>query len=91
VTYKNSRQIITSLQITSARQLLGWTPAGLARRAGIPALTAYRIEDAECLARARRGTLLSVREAFEAAGIIISDEGVHLNKTDLPKSDQVCA
>jgi hypothetical protein len=65
-------QIITSEQIIQSRRLLGWTPASLARRAGIAALAAYRIENPECLGRARKTTLLAVRLTLEGAGVDLS-------------------
>jgi hypothetical protein len=71
-------RIITSEQFISARQLLGWTMNKLALQSKIGVSAVYRLEDPASLSTARPKTLVAVRTAFEAAGIIFERDGVRL-------------
>jgi transcriptional regulator with XRE-family HTH domain len=56
-----------------ARAALGWNVKELARRASISANTVVRFENEKHEANA--STVLVIRQAFEAAGIVFTDDG----------------
>ena len=69
-------RIITSEQIISARQLLGWTKLKLAQQSKLSANSASKLEDPTALSKAKPRTLVAVRTAFEDAGIVFDYDGV---------------
>jgi len=74
---------MTPVQLRMARAAVGWGVRELAAKAGITANTVTRIEKG---ADAKQSTILSLRRALEAAGVIFVDEngegpGVRLRKT----------
>lgn len=69
-------RIITSEQIISARQLLGWTKVKLAKQSNISPLSVSKLEDPTALTKAKPKTLVAVRTAFEDAGIVFDHDGV---------------
>lgn len=70
--------MITSGQIRAARALLRWTAQDLADRSGVSLPTIQRMEAAQGAPRGLVGTLVSVKAALEAAGIVFVDAGVRL-------------
>ena len=78
--------MITREQVRMARAALGWGVRDLAARAGVTANTVSRYENG---ADALGETLLRIRRALEAGGVIFIDEngggpGVRL-KVSVPK------
>ena len=71
-------RIITSEQIISARQLLGWTKLKLAQQSKISSNCASKLEDPTALSKAKPKTLVAVRAAFEDVGIVFDRDGVRL-------------
>ena len=69
-------RIITSEQIISARQLLGWTKTKLAQQSNISPLSVSNLEDPTALSKSKPKTLVAVRTAFEDAGIVFDHDGV---------------
>lgn len=72
-------RIITTEQIMSACQLLGWTMSKLSKQSKISVTAIYRLEDPEALSKARPKTLVAVRTALEDAGIVFNGDGVQLS------------
>lgn len=62
--------MISNLQIRAARALLGWSQQRLADEAGVSAITVKRLEGAEETFQARFETVMKVKEAVEAAGVV---------------------
>ena len=62
--------MISNLQIRAARALLGWSQQRLADAAGLSAITVKRLEGAEDAFQARFETVMKVKEAVEAAGVV---------------------
>jgi hypothetical protein len=62
-------QLITGNQIRSARAALRWTSEDLARSSGLAIRTVKNIESHDGVPACRATTLLSLQNAFEAAGI----------------------
>lgn len=69
-------RIITSEQIISARQLLGWTKLKLAQQSKINRNSVSKLEDPTALSKAKPQTLVAVRAAFEGVGIVFDRDGV---------------
>jgi transcriptional regulator with XRE-family HTH domain len=61
--------MITGLQIRAARSALRWTIAELAKRSGVAVRTIKRFEQNDDVPPSRSATLISIRTAFEKAGI----------------------
>ncbi|NDV89436.1 helix-turn-helix domain-containing protein [Aurantimonas aggregata] len=61
---------ITSAQIRAARGALGWSVQELGIRTEVSPATIKRYELASGVPRSRKGHLVSIRTAFEKAGII---------------------
>lgn len=73
---------ITTAQIRGARGLLDWSQAELSRRTGISTTSIGNIESGNT--QARESTLLTIRKAFENAGIeFIGKEGVRTQIGDV--------
>jgi len=73
---------MTPVQLRMARAAVGWGVRELAAKAGITANTVTRIEKG---ADAKQSTILALRRALEAAGVIFVEEngegpGVRLRK-----------
>jgi transcriptional regulator with XRE-family HTH domain len=74
---------ITPEQSRAARGLLDWSRDQLSEASGVPKRTIMRFEGRE--AEPRTSTLMAIRAALEAAGVIFVDEngegpGVRLRK-----------
>lgn len=66
------RERLTAGQVRAARALLGWTADRLAEVTGISVSTVARIEDDGRSGSVRLGNLLTVRQAFEAEGVVFT-------------------
>lgn len=62
--------MISNLQMRAARALLGWSQQRLADEAGLSIITVKRLEGSEDTFQARFDTVLKVKEAVEAAGVV---------------------
>ena len=62
--------MISNLQIRAARALLGWSQQRLADEAGVAAITVKRLEGSEETFQARFETVMKVKDAVEAAGVV---------------------
>ena len=62
--------MISNLQIRAARALLGWSQQRLADEAGVAAITIKRLEASDETLQARYETVMKVKEAVEAAGVV---------------------
>jgi transcriptional regulator with XRE-family HTH domain len=62
--------MISNLQIRAARALLGWSQQRLAEEAGVSAITVKRLEASDETFQARFETVMKVKEAVEAAGVV---------------------
>ena len=62
--------MISNLQIRAARALLGWSQQRLADEAGVAAITVKRLEASEETFQARFETVMKVKEAVEASGVV---------------------
>ncbi len=62
--------MISNLQIRAARALLGWSQQRLADEAGVSPITIKRLEGAEETFQARFETVMKVKAAVEAAGVV---------------------
>ncbi|HEY3799259.1 MAG TPA: helix-turn-helix domain-containing protein [Caulobacteraceae bacterium] len=62
--------MITNLQIRAARALLGWNQQQLADAAGVSAITVKRLEASDDTFQARFETVMKVKDAVEAAGVV---------------------
>jgi transcriptional regulator with XRE-family HTH domain len=62
--------MISNLQIRAARALLGWSQQKLADEAGLSAITVKRLEASEESFQARFETVMKVKNAVEAAGVV---------------------
>ena len=72
------QRILTGAQIAKARILLGWSISDLAKRSKISIPCAYRLERPDSSVKARMTTLSAVRTTLEAAGVIFTEETIHL-------------
>jgi transcriptional regulator with XRE-family HTH domain len=70
--------LISNLQIRAARALLGWSQQRLADAAGLSAITVKRLEAADETFQARFDTVLKIKTAVEAAGVVFhaGDDGL---------------
>lgn len=62
--------MISNLQIRAARALLGWNQQQLADAAGVSAITVKRLEGSDEVFQARFETVMKVKAAVEAAGVV---------------------
>jgi transcriptional regulator with XRE-family HTH domain len=62
--------MISNLQIRAARALLGWSQQRLADAAGLSVITVKRLEASEEMFQAKFETVVRVKEAVEAAGVV---------------------
>lgn len=62
--------MISNLQIRAARALLGWSQQRLADAAGVSAITVKRLEASDQTFQARFETVMKVKDAVEAAGVV---------------------
>jgi transcriptional regulator with XRE-family HTH domain len=62
--------MISNLQIRAARALLGWSQQRLAEAAGVSPITVKRLEAADDTFQARFDTVMKVKDAVEAAGVV---------------------
>lgn len=74
---------ISAAQVRAARGLLGWSQDKLVENSGIPKRTLARFELEEAAPQKR--TMIAIRAALEAAGVIFVEEngegpGVRLRK-----------
>jgi len=82
--------MISNLQIRAARALLGWSQQRLADAAGLSAITVKRLEGSEDTFQARFETVMKVKAAVEAAGVVFRTgedgliHGVSLRQTPRP-------
>jgi len=75
---------MTPSQCLKARTLLNWTPADLARAAGVSVFTVRNFE-AEKVAEGRRAPTL-MKRALEGAGIRFSEDDGDAVRLDAPSS-----
>ena len=75
--------MISNLQIRAARALLGWSQQRLADAAGLSAITVKRLEGSEDTFQARFETVMKVKEAVEAAGVVFGGEAGHSHTVSL--------
>ena len=73
------RSMLTAAQCKMARAGLGWDMRDLAEKAGVSANTINRFENGRH--RPIPATLKAIRQAFEAAGVRFSENGVELPKS----------
>ena len=66
--------MITGAQIREARRLLGWPADTLAARAKIPTASVDRAELVDGLPKVPSPHLEAMQTAFEAAGIVFSEQ-----------------
>ena len=66
--------MIYSIQIRAARALIGLGQGDLAKLAGVGVGTVKRLESARDEMSTSIGTLLSIKRALEAAGVVFIDE-----------------
>ena len=62
--------MISNLQIRAARALLGWSQQRLADEAGVSAITVKRLEASDEVFQARFETVMKIKAAVEAAGVV---------------------
>jgi transcriptional regulator with XRE-family HTH domain len=62
--------MISNLQIRAARALLGWSQQRLADEAGVSPITVKRLEASDETFQARFDTVMKVKAAVEAAGVV---------------------
>jgi transcriptional regulator with XRE-family HTH domain len=62
--------MISNLQIRAARALLGWSQQKLAEEAGVSPITVKRLEASDEVFQARFETVMKVKDAVEAAGVV---------------------
>ncbi len=82
--------MISNLQIRAARALLGWSQQRLADEAGLSAITVKRLEASDETLQARFETVMRIKGAVEAAGVVFRTgedgliHGVGLRKEGAP-------
>ena len=80
--------MISNLQIRAARALLGWSQQRLADEAGVSPITIKRLEASDEVFQARFETVMKVKAAVEAAGVVFRTgedglvHGVSLRRPD---------
>ncbi len=62
--------MISNHQIRAARALLGWSQQRLADEAGVSAITVKRLEASDEGFQARFETVMRIKSAVEAAGVV---------------------
>ncbi len=62
--------MISNLQVRAARALLGWSQQKLADAAGVSAITVKRLEASDEVFQARFETVMKIKVAVEAAGVV---------------------
>lgn len=62
--------MISNLQIRAARALLGWSQQRLADAAGLSVITVKRLEASDEMFQAKFETVVKVKDAVEAAGVV---------------------
>ncbi|HZZ87801.1 MAG TPA: helix-turn-helix domain-containing protein [Caulobacteraceae bacterium] len=62
--------MISNLQIRAARALLGWNQQQLADEAGVSSITVKRLEASDEAFQARFDTVMKIKTAVEAAGVV---------------------
>jgi transcriptional regulator with XRE-family HTH domain len=62
--------MISNLQVRAARALLGWNQQRLADEAGVSAITVKRLEASDEVFQARFETVMKIKTAVEAAGVV---------------------
>jgi hypothetical protein len=82
-------KLISSDQIRAARALLRWSAADLSKASGVGTATLQRMEVMVGVPSGRVRTLLSIKEAFEAAGVEFvgtpgDQPGVRLKSSHVP-------
>lgn len=77
--------MISNLQIRAARALLGWSQQRLADEAGVSAITIKRLEGTEETFQARFETVMKVKGAVEAAGVVFGGENGFAHAVSLRK------
>ena len=92
ITYA-SQSMISGAQIRAARALLGMSASELAKRAGVGWATVQRFESAEGVPDSRSGTLQSIKETLENAGVIFlgdpaTSPGVQLQRQSPKKKSK---
>jgi transcriptional regulator with XRE-family HTH domain len=78
--------MISNLQIRAARALLGWNQQQLADAAGVSAITVKRLEGADETFQARFETVMKVKDAVEAAGVVFGGEAGHAHTVSLRRA-----
>lgn len=70
--------MISNLQIRAARALLGWSQQRLADEARVSPITVKRLEASQETFQARFETVMKVKAAVEAAGVVFraGDDGL---------------
>ncbi len=76
--------MITSSQIRAARALLRWSSSDLAEKSGVGSATIKRMEVMDGVPTGNIKTLMALKAALEAAGVVFSGSpehqpGVYLN------------
>ena len=78
--------MISNLQIRAARALLGWSQQRLADAAGVSAITVKRLEASDETLQARFETVMKVKDAVEAAGVVFGGEAGHAHTVSLRRA-----
>ena len=78
--------MISNLQIRAARALLGWSQQRLADEAGVSAITVKRLEASDETFQARFDTVMKVKDAVEAAGVVFGGEAGHAHTVSLRRA-----
>ncbi len=73
MTNKYGKNVISGIQIRSARAMLGWSAKKLAERAAITRNTVQRLESFEDIPPSRTQSLVELKRVFEEAGIEFID------------------
>ena len=66
--------MISGIQIRAGRALLGWDQGKLAQASGVSVITVKRLEAAGEEIHAHFATVMKVKAAFEAAGVLFLGE-----------------
>ena len=77
--------MITTGQIRAARALLRWSSTDLAEKSGVGSATIKRMEVMEGVPKGHIKTLMAIRSALEAQGVVFTGTpedrpGVYLNR-----------
>ena len=74
---------IAAIDVSAARALLGWNQQQLADAAGVSAITVKRLEGSNETFQARFDTVMKVKDAVEAAGVVFGGEAGHAHAVSL--------